>query len=61
MKAADLREKTTEELVDLASTLRKEEFQMRMQLYTGQLHKSHLLREKRRSVARVETILRERA
>lgn len=60
MNAAEIREKTDTELGELNQTLRDELFRLRMQLYTGQLDRPNRLREVRKSVARVETILRER-
>lgn len=60
MKASDIREKSDTELGELNQSLRDELFRLRMQLYTGQLDRPNRLREVRKSVARVETILRER-
>jgi len=60
MKASDIREKSDTELGKLNQSLRDELFRLRMQLYTGQLDRPNRLREVRKSVARVETILRER-
>ncbi len=60
MNAAEIREKSDAELGELNQTLRDELFRLRMQLYTGQLDRPNRLREVRKSVARVETILRER-
>jgi large subunit ribosomal protein L29 len=57
---AELREKQTAELAELATTLRAEVFNARFQKYAEQLEKTSTLREKRRELARVLTILRER-
>jgi large subunit ribosomal protein L29 len=61
MKATELKEKSVEELnVELLSLLR-EQFNLRMQASTGQLEKTDQLRKVRRSIARVKTILTEKA
>lgn len=61
MKAKDLREKTSEELVEnLAEARKRLFFQMRMQSATGEGGKPHEMRALRRDVARLETVLRER-
>ncbi len=46
-----------EELV----SLKKEQFNLRFQQATGQLEKSSRIREVRRAIARVQTVLREKA
>jgi len=61
MKAADLREKTPEELVAELETLKKESFNLRFQGATGQLENTSRMRTVRRSAARVKTILNEKA
>ena len=61
MKAQDLRAKSVEELnAELVSLLR-EQFNLRMQAATGQLEKSHTLKAVRRDIARVKTVLTEKA
>jgi len=61
MKANELKEKSIEELnVELLSLLR-EQFNYRMQASTGQLAQTHLLRIVRRNIARVKTIITEKA
>ena len=61
MKASELREKSIEELQQELLKLRKEQFQYRMQKATGQLGQSHLLKEVRRDIARVKTIINQKA
>ncbi len=61
MKAADLREKTPEELVKELETLKKEAFNLRFQGATGQLENTARMRTVRRDAARVKTILNEKA
>ena len=61
MKASELREKSVEELnAELISTL-DEQFKLRMQAASGQQVQSHLFKQTRRSVARIKTILKEKA
>lgn len=60
MKAVELREKSMEELTELESQLREELFRLRMKHYTGQLQQSSELKERRKDIARIQTILAER-
>lgn len=60
MKAADLRKKTSEELEAELISLTKEQFGMRMQKSTGQLNQTHLLKQVKKDIARVKTILRDK-
>jgi large subunit ribosomal protein L29 len=61
MNATELKQKSVEELdVELLSLL-KEQFNLRMQHSTGQLEKTDQLRTVRRSIARVKTILTQKA
>ena len=61
MKATELKQKNLEELnVELISLFR-EQFNLRMQHSTGQLEKTDQLRTVRRSIARVKTILTQKA
>lgn len=57
MKVSEVRQKTAEELKDLLIDLRKQQFDLRMQLGTGQLTEPHQLRMVRRDIARVKTVL----
>ena len=61
MNASELRAKTAAELKEELMGLRKESFNLRMQQATGQLSRSSQMREVRRSIARVKTILGERS
>lgn len=57
MKALDLGKKTTEELqAELLSQL-EEQFRLRMQRATGQLEQTHLMKQVRRNIARIKTVL----
>ena len=60
MKAAELREKETEELFEELLRLRKEQFGLRMQDASGQLGQYHLLSQVKRDIARVKTIIVEK-
>jgi len=60
MKASELRERTDEGLEELEEQLQNELFQLEMKHQTGQLQETSRLKEIRRDIARVKTILRER-
>ena len=60
MKAKDLREKTEAELMAQAQDLRAEAFNLRLQQTSGQLEKPSRIRDVRREVARIETVLNEK-
>ena len=61
MKATELREKSVEELNTELLNLLREQFNLRMQAASGQLQQTHLLKQVRRDVARVKTLLTEKA
>ena len=61
MKASELREKSAEDLNKELLSLREAQFKLRMQKSTGQLMQTHLLRENQRAIARVKTVLHEKA
>ena len=61
MKIADLRSKSTDQLQDQLTQLKKEQFNLRFQQATGQLEKTARVKEVRRDIARVKTLLREQA
>jgi large subunit ribosomal protein L29 len=60
MKARELRDMSVEELGNKEKEFRQEEFNLRFKHATGQLDKTARLRELRREVARVKTIIREK-
>lgn len=60
MKSAEVRDLETEELHVRIAELKEELFNLRFQLATGQLDNHRRLRQVRRDVARIRTILRER-
>jgi large subunit ribosomal protein L29 len=59
--ASDLRAKTPDERDDLLVALRKEQFNMRFQRATGQAEGTARIRRVRRDIARLKTIMGERA
>jgi len=61
MKAQDLREKSVDELNSELKDLLADQFKYRMQKATGQLGQTHLLKEVRRDIARVKTIINQKA
>jgi len=61
MKAADLRTKTDDELSDQLGNLEKEAFNLRFQQASGQLENTARVRQVRRDIARVKTLLSGRA
>lgn len=60
MKPSEIRELSSEELVEKATEMRTELFTARIRHSTGQLENTAKLRTLRRDVARIETILREK-
>ncbi|MEM6306044.1 MAG: 50S ribosomal protein L29 [Pseudomonadota bacterium] len=61
MDAKELRDKTPDQLRDELVTLKKEAFNLRFQQATGQLENPARLRSVKRDVARVKTVLNEKA
>jgi len=61
MKASELREKGVEELNAELLGLLREQFNLRMQHATGQLAQTHQLKQVRRNIARVKTIITSKA
>jgi large subunit ribosomal protein L29 len=55
----DLRAKSADELNDQLSKLKKEQFNLRFQRANGQLEKTNRIREVRKDVARIMTVLNE--
>jgi large subunit ribosomal protein L29 len=60
-RPADLRAKSPDELKDMLIALRREQFNLRFQRATGQLESTNRIRVIRRDIARIKTILGERA
>tara|TARA_Y100001934_G_scaffold238453_1_gene291404 strand:+ start:449 stop:646 length:198 start_codon:yes stop_codon:yes gene_type:complete len=61
MKAEEVRQKTDDELSDQLGDLRKEAFNLRFQQASGQLENNARVREVRRDIARIKTVLHERS
>ncbi|WP_461480944.1 50S ribosomal protein L29 [Porticoccus sp.] len=61
MKANELREKSVEELSQELAKQQEQQFKLRMQASTGQLGQSHKIKEARVNVARIKTVLNEKA
>jgi large subunit ribosomal protein L29 len=61
MKATDLRAKSKDELRDELVSLKKEQFNLRFQAASGQLENTARVKQVRRDVARIQTILTEQA
>ncbi len=59
-KAAQLREKSVNELREEKLQLQRGLFNLRMQKATGQLEKSHQFKASRREIARINTVLGEK-
>lgn len=59
MRANELRQKSQNELNDLLLDLRREQFSLRMQQGTGQPARPSQVRQLRRDIARVKTVMNE--
>ncbi len=60
MKAGDLRAKTPDELSESLVQLKKEQFNLRFQKASGQLENTARVRQVRRDIARIKTILQQK-
>ena len=61
MKAQDIRTKSVDELNDQLLQLKKEQFNLRFQRASGQLENTARVNTVRRDIARIKTILGQRA
>lgn len=61
MKATELRSKSKDELMASLLELAREQFNLRMQKGAGQLVKSNQIKQVRRDIARINTVLTEMA
>ena len=61
MNAQELRDKSTDQLREELSSLKKEAFNLRFQQATGQLENTARMRSVKRDAARVYTVLNEKA
>lgn len=60
MKAKEIRDLTSEELTTKLNDLKDELFKLRFRLATGQLENPMSIRDVRRTMARVKTIIKQR-
>lgn len=60
MTAADVRAKTDDELTEQLDTLGREAFNLRFQRANGQIENTARVKQVRRDIARIKTILGER-
>ncbi len=61
MKTSELNSKSVEELNKELLSLLKEQFNLRMRKATGQLNQTHLLKEVRKNIARIKTVVSQKA
>ncbi len=61
MKASELVEKSVDDLNKQLLDLREEQFKLRMAKATAQLGQTHLLKQTQRDIARVKTVLQQKA
>ena len=60
-KIGDIRDRSVDQLTEQLATLKKEQFNLRFQRATGQLENTARVRQVRRDMARIKTVLAERA
>ena len=61
MNTSELRAKSVEDLQADLLQLRREQLKYRIQQSTGQLSQPHLIRQSRRDVAKIKTVLAQKA
>ncbi|HET7395742.1 MAG TPA: 50S ribosomal protein L29 [Gammaproteobacteria bacterium] len=61
MEVKELRNKTDKQLREELIALRKEQFNLRMQHAAGQMPRAHQIQAARKNIARVKTVLAEKA
>lgn len=61
MKVQELRDKSIDELSGEVQKALTAQFKLRVQKATGQLSQTHLLKQSRRDIARIKTVLSEKA
>jgi len=60
MKVQEIRELETKELLQKVEEFKKELFELRFQAATGQLENTARVKEVRKSIAKIKTVIRER-
>lgn len=61
MKAQELKDKTPDQLKEQLLSLKKEAFNLRFQQATGQMESTARMRAVRRDVARIKTVMNQKA
>ena len=61
MKASEIRDMTAEELSSKLGDLKKDLFNLRLQLATNQLDNTSRIKEVRRNIARIQTVIAQKA
>jgi len=61
LQVSELRSKSAAELNEVLVGLRRDQFNLRMQKSTGQLAQSHLMAGVKKDIARVKTLIGEKA
>ena len=60
MTSTEYKDAPTEELQEKIGDLSKELFELRMQKSTGQLGQTHLIKQVKKNIARIKTLMAER-
>ncbi len=60
MKVQEIREIETKDLLDKVEAYKKELFELRFQQATGQLENTARVRQVRKTIAKIKTVIRER-
>lgn len=60
MKMDELTGKTPDQLKELVASLKKERFNLRFQVASGELNNTSRFREVRRDIARINTVLKQK-
>ena len=60
-KIAEIRGMTPDQLGEQLLNLKKEQFNLRFQAATGQMEKTHRVDQVRKDIARVKTVMRQKA
>ncbi|UDM32371.1 50S ribosomal protein L29 [Lentilactobacillus laojiaonis] len=60
MKAKEINELTTDQMIEKEDSYKKELFNLRFQLATGQLENTARLKQVRKNIARIKTALRQK-
>jgi large subunit ribosomal protein L29 len=60
MSLLEIRELTTEELMETLTELKEEQFNLRFQVATNQLDNTSRIKDVKKEIARILTVLRER-